>query len=59
MTQMSIKEARRRLGWNQERLAEEIGVTRRTVVTYETKKTPAPMLKLINAIFQKALKESP
>lgn len=52
---MTIKDARTKLGWTQERLASEIGVTRQTVSNLEAGRVTPSMHKLVSMVLSQAL----
>ena len=56
MAKLTIREARENLGWTQERLAQELGVTRQSVSNFEQGRIPASMLKLVGLVLTQALK---
>ena len=52
---LTIKDARHKLGWTQERLASEMGVTRQTVSNLEAGRVTPSMHKLVTLVLTKAL----
>ncbi len=62
-TPLTLKEVRKgMLGWTQEQLACELGLTRRTIVRYETDGAPVRVLKAVSHILksnQRKVKHQP
>lgn len=56
-TPLTLKEVRKgMLGWTQEQLACELGLTRRTIVRYETDGAPVRVLKAVSHILKHSKK---
>lgn len=59
-TPLTLKEVRKgMLGWTQEQLACELGLTRRTIVRYETDGAPVRVLKAVSSILRANKKTGP
>lgn len=57
MTQLTLREARKYvLKWNQDQLAKELGISRRTLVRYEQGHIPPGMFKLVQRVMHSELK---
>jgi DNA-binding transcriptional regulator YiaG len=54
---VELREMRTRLGWSQERTANEFGVTVRTVHNWERSGPPKPVLMLLEAKLKPSLRQ--
>jgi DNA-binding XRE family transcriptional regulator len=59
-TPLTLKEVRKgMLGWTQEQLACELGLTRRTIVRYEADGAPVRVLKAVSHILKANQRKTP
>ena len=59
-TPLTLKEVRKGvLGWTQEQLACELGLTRRTIVRYESDGAPVRVLKAVSHILKSNQRKPP